>query len=117
MYTRTLGSFYVFVVISIILFGSKMWVVTPHIKCMLGGFHHRVVRRTPGNMPRIRTEGTWDYPPLGDTMREADIEEIETYISSQKNTVAQYIANCPILDLCMDTGMRTGSWIPKQWWE
>ena len=50
-------------------------------------------------MPWWRTEGTCHYPSLGGggLMRVTGIEEIETYISMRQNTVAQYIATCPIL--------------------
>ena len=36
-------------------------------------------------------------------MRAAGLEEIETYISRQKNTVRHYIATHPIIDLCLYT--------------
>ena len=43
--TRKSGSFYVAVVQSILIFGADTWVEMPRIKCLLGGFHHRVERR------------------------------------------------------------------------
>ena len=60
MDTKTLGSFYVAVVQSIILFGSETWVVSPCIKFLLGIFRHRVARRLVGKIPRRRSEGTWE---------------------------------------------------------
>ena len=58
-----------------------------------------------------------EYPPLGDAMRAVVFKDIRTYISRQKNTVAQYIDTCPILDLCLDTGNRLVSQTPKIWWK
>ena len=56
-------------------------------------------------------------PPLRETTRKASLEEIETYISRQHNTVAQYIATRPIMDLCLDMGRSMVSWAQKRWWE
>ena len=91
MDTRVLGGFYVAVVHAILLFGSEMWVVTPHIKRVFRELHHRVARHIYGKIPQRRKEGTWEYNPLRFLMRAAGLEEIGTYIPRQKNTVAQYI--------------------------
>ena len=45
------------------------------------------------------------------------LEEMETYISSHQNTVAQYIATPPILDLFLDDDWRPISRVPKRWWD
>ena len=42
-------------------------------------------------------------------MKETILEDIETYIYMWKNTVTQYIATFPILDLCQDMERRMGS--------
>ena len=89
----------------------------PHIKRLLGFFHHRVVRRLLVNFPRQQADGTWEYPPLGDAMREAGIEEIKTYIYRRNNAVLQYIATHPILELCLEEEGRSGSRVPNQWWD
>ena len=39
---RTLGRIYVVVVQVVLMYGSEMWVMTPHIGRVLGRFHHRV---------------------------------------------------------------------------
>ena len=57
-------------------------------------------------MPRRQAEGIWEYPPFGDVMKVAGIEEIYSYISRRQNTVAQYIATHPILDLFLDKVRR-----------
>ena len=54
--TRKLVRFYVAVVQDILLFGSETWMVNPRIKCLLGGFHHRVERRISGKMPQRQEE-------------------------------------------------------------
>ena len=102
-YTWTLGNFYVAVVQVILLFGLETWVVTPNIKRISGRFYHSLARPILEKMPLQRMEGMWEYPTLGGATRAAGIEGIKTYISRRQNTVAQYIANLPIMDICLDT--------------
>ena len=68
LHTNTSGRFLITFVQDNLLFGSETWVVTPYIKHLFGGFHHMVVRRILCKMLRQRTEGTCEYPPLGDAM-------------------------------------------------
>ena len=35
----------------------------------------------------------------------------------RKNTVAQYIATRPIMDLCEETVRRSGTWVARIWWD
>ena len=53
------------------------------------------------------------YPPLA----EAGLEGMETYISCLQNTVAEFIATRPIMDLCLATERRLGSRVFNWWWE
>ena len=66
----------------------------------MGSFQHGVARRITGRQPRKRNEGGWEYPPLAAEMEEAGFEYIGVYILKSQNTIAQYIATQPILDLC-----------------
>ena len=56
-------------------------------------------------------------PPLWAAIREAGLEEVETYITQRQNTVAQYIATQPILELCEEAERRPGARVSKRWWE
>ena len=58
--TRKSERFYVAIIQSFLLFGLEAWVVTPCIKRLLRGFHHRAAQRILGNFPRRRTDGTWE---------------------------------------------------------
>ena len=42
---------------------------------------------------------------------------METCISRRQNTVAQFIATSPILDLCLEAERRPVEWVVKKWWE
>ena len=50
-------------------------------------------------------------------MTEEGSEGIGTYVTSMNNTVSQYIATRPILDLCEQFDRRLGAWVSWRWWE
>ena len=50
-------------------------------------------------------------------MKEAGIVRIRTSILRRQNTVAQFIATWPILDLCEKALRRPGARVPMRWWE
>ena len=49
-------------------------------------------------------------------MREAGLTDIVKYIANRQNTVAQYIATRPLLDLCEGDRAREGVRVPMRWW-
>ena len=50
-------------------------------------------------------------------MMEAGLQEVDTYIYRCQNTVAQYIATMPIIDLCLAEKQRLGPIVSMWWWE
>ena len=50
-------------------------------------------------------------------MKEAGIVRIRTSILRRQNTVTQFIAMRPILDLCEKSVRRPGARVPRRWWE
>ena len=50
-------------------------------------------------------------------MEEAGLTYIRTSILRRQNTVAQYIATRPLLDLCKGARAREGAKVPLRWWE
>ena len=50
-------------------------------------------------------------------MKEAGIVRIRISILRRQNTVAQFIATRPILDLCEKAVGRPGERVPRWWWE
>ena len=71
----------------VLLFGSEMWVLTPHMECTLGGLQHRVEHRLAGKQLQRLPDTGWEYPPLGEAMREAGFYEVKKYITRSNNTV------------------------------
>ena len=50
-------------------------------------------------------------------MKEAGIVRIWISILWRQNTIAQFIATRPILDLCEKANRRPGARVPRRWWE
>ena len=50
-------------------------------------------------------------------MLEAGFDEIGTYITRSQNTIAQYIATQPIMDLCERSARSPGVRVSRRWWE
>ena len=53
---------------------------------------------------------------MASAMEEAIFEDIGVYIQKRQNTVAQYIATRPIMDLCEQSVRRPGAWVYCRWW-
>ena len=86
---------------AVLLFGSKMWVLTPRLEKSLEGCHHRVVRQMADMGPKRQRDGIWVYPPVGVSLAMVGLEEIRVYIDRRQNTVAQYIVTHHIIELCL----------------
>ena len=112
-----MGQIYLAVVQLVMLYGSEIWVMNPQIGRVLGGLHHRVAHRMTGRKHRQGRDGVWIYPPPEDAMAEEGLQEVETYVSSRQNTVAQLIATRPIIDLCIAAEQRPRPWVSNQLWE
>ena len=50
-------------------------------------------------------------------MKEARFKEIRTSLNNRQNTVAQYIATRPLLDLCKGTNQIGGARVSRRWWD
>ena len=107
--TRISGNFFKAVVQQVLLFGSETWVVTPNTERALSAFLHGEERRLTGRQPRKEKDGEWQYPSLEGAMEEAVLTDIRTSILRRQNTVAQYIATRPLLDLCVGARAREGA--------
>ena len=50
-------------------------------------------------------------------MKEAGLTDVRTSINRRENTVAQYIATRPLLDLCEGETQREGARVTLRWWD
>ena len=115
--SRTSGHIYLEMVKSVLLYGSETWFLIPRMQRVLGGFHNRVACRLTGLQPQKGRDKGWFYLPLEDTMTEAGLREVETYVSRHHNTVEQYIATRPVMELCLEAKRRPGPKVTMRWWE
>ena len=105
------------VVQEVLLYGSETWVMTPHIGSDLDGLQYRVYHRMTVWQPRRGVDGRWRQPLLAEAMRESGLKEVETYIYSLQNTVANFIATSTIVDLCLEAERRPGPRAYMWWWD
>ena len=50
-------------------------------------------------------------------MKEVGLTDVCTSINRRQNTVAQYIATRPLLNLCKVAKQREGAWVTLRWWD
>ena len=109
-------TFYIAATQAVLLFGSETWVLTARMEKSLDSFQSRVAQKITGSQTRRGKDGTWHYPSLVGAMKEAGIVWIWTSILRRQNTVAQFIATRPILDLCKKATRRPGARVARMWW-
>ena len=93
-------TFYIPVTQQVFLFGAETWLLTKKMESALDDFQGSVARKLTGRQPCRGRYGGWYYPSLAGAIKEAGIVSIRTSILRRQNTVAQFIATRPILDLC-----------------
>ena len=110
--------FYKAIVQAVLLFGSETWTLTGPMLRYLEYFHHRVARHLTGERPRFPAdENRWTKAPIDEVLNDAGLFPIAEYISRRRNTIVEYVATRPILDLCSETDRRSGSsYRRKYWW-
>ena len=75
------------------------------------------MKNITGKQPRRNKYGSWDYPPLTGALKEAGMVVIRTSITRRQNTVTQYIATRPIMDLCERATWWPEAQVSRRWWE
>ena len=113
---RVSGNLFKSVVQQVLLFGAETWVVTPRTERALNSFIYGAARRITGRQPLIGWDGTWFYPSLEGAMKEAGFTDVRTSINRRHNTVAQYIATRPLLELCKGTTQIGRARVKMRWW-
>ena len=110
------GMFYQAVVASVLLYGSKTWVVPPHDARALEGFNVECCRRITGMRPRKRGE-KWVYTASVAVLKAIGVRTVEHYIRRRRHTIHQKIIDRPILKECRRSERRRGSPPHLSWWE
>jgi len=116
--SRVCGLFYKATVQAVLLYGSESWNITPSALKCLEGFHLRAARRMTGKMPkRDSSTGVWKYPETEGVLEMAGLHTIEHYIAVRRATIAKYIVDRPIFDMCREGERRRGSSHRQFWWQ
>ena len=69
-------------------------------------------------MPKKGPNDVWQYPSSSDVLEKAGLHTIEHYVGVRRHTVAAFIVNRPIFDICMEGEKMRGSSASRQfWWE
>ena len=111
---RLSGDLFKAVVQGVLLFRKETWVLTPRMEQELEIFMHGATHRITGKQPRRGGGGKWKYPPVKEAMREEGFEGIRKAVTRRQNTVTQYIATQPILDLCERATQRVGARVSRR---
>ncbi len=64
-----------------------------------------------------KPDGSWLYPRSKDVLEAAGLQTITHYIDVRRQTVANFILNQPIWELCAGAVRRRGSPIQPFWWD
>ena len=65
---RAWGAIYKVVAQSVLLYGSKSWVVTRGVLKVLMGFHHQAAQRITGMTEKRGSVREWEYPSVVEAM-------------------------------------------------
>ena len=93
----------------VLLYGSKIWVVTGEILKVLEGFQHRAARRITGMSDKRGAGGEWEYPLVVEAMEAAGIQPIGLYIRRQQATIVVRLACHLLYKLCTEAERMLGT--------
>ncbi len=111
------GMFYKATVQAVLLYGSETWSLSPlSMKC-LEGFHIRAEWRMSSKRPERNKDGSWTYPCLEDVLKAVGLKSIAHYVDVQRQTIANYIVNRPIHELCTGAVRKRGFPVQPFWWD
>ena len=111
------GMFYKAVVQQVLLFGAETWTVTPAMMKALEGFHHRAARRIAGMQPYRLVNGDWVTPDKTEALEATGLWPIAEYVRRRHATVAKWVAERPIMELCRAALPMSGRNIHRaRWW-
>ena len=105
------------VVQTVILHGSKSWVITGEKMKVLEEFHHQILRRLTGNTDRYVREEGWKWPPSEEDIEVAGLWKIQEYVRRRQVKIADHIMTPPIFELCTRVERISGTSRSLRWWD
>ena len=85
---RIASRFYMAIVLAVLLYGSKMWVITMKIRHLLTVFHNRCTRAIVGTYIRQvdAREDQWIYPLVEETLKKVGLRPLMYYLDKCRIT-------------------------------
>ena len=109
------AKFYKAIVQSVLLYGSKTWVLSKVVLARLEVFHIRAAYKMAKiHVPRRVAHQQWIYPPSDRVLKECGMLTLQHYIDVQWETIAKYVMNCSIFAKYKEAYQQRGS-VPWQW--
>jgi hypothetical protein len=96
---------------------SETWSLSPSSMKLLEGFHIHATWRMSDKRSERKEDGSWTYPHLEDVLKAVALKPIAHYVDVRGQTVANFIVNWPIYELCMGAVRKRGSPIQPFWWD
>ena len=87
---KSMATIYRKVVLYVLLYGSKSWVMTSDLMRQLRSFHRRCCRGLTGEFIRQDEEGEWICPTSEEVLIKAGVLTIEEYIQRRRDTIMKY---------------------------
>ena len=100
VYVKSQAMMYNVVVQTVLIYGCESWVVKGVMMMVLEGFHHIVARRLAGLMARRGKNGEWEWPPVATALQVTGLWPTWVYVRNMKFKIEEYIAECPIFEMC-----------------
>ena len=101
--------FYRVVVQSVLLCGAEPWVLTDTMSQRIDGEHVIFLRQVTRKHATWRRDGYWRQVPEEEVLQVPGTQAIRTYVARRQATVAEWVDNRPIFDVCTkETGFEGG---------
>eukprot|EP00957_Ditylum_brightwellii_P205503 15344161-Ditylum_brightwellii.AAC.1 len=85
---------------------------------MLEGFHVKAAwQMATVNRPERQPDGTWIYPATEEVLEEVGLQRVQHYIEVHRQTIANWIVDCPIFKFCEEAERKRGSMPRQYWWD
>ncbi len=106
---RTSAKFYQAIVQSVLLYGSKTWVLSKAVMARLEGFHvHMAYQMAKEHVPHRGPHHLWVYLSSDQVLEECGMHTIQHYIKVQQQMIARYVVDCSIFADCREADQRHG---------
>ncbi len=113
---KTSAMFYQVILQSVLLYGSKTWVLSRAIMARLESFHicaaHWIAKE---HVPRPGPHRQWVYLSSNQVLKECRMHTIQHYINVRQQTITRYVVDRSIFSECREADQRRGL-VPRQWW-